>query len=447
MSLMPAVLQKMGLGKILKRVFALVGSRFAGSFLTLLYTLIIAKIATPDVFGLAMLGLSSALLVSIPLSLNVEGGSIKYLVAYLRDGDVDQASGFLRFNRRLLLALSALGLVGLGLVLAIGKIDLTSEVGRVFVVSGLTAPFLAATRVYGRHATALDEVLRGSLPVMWVRPALFCCILGALWVTGQRVSADFITAIFLFTTIMTALLQAWLLRATFAQLRSNTPKQSDWRSWLKTGVMLAPLVVMRENLKNIIIVAAGFVLIKSDIGLLALALSILAIIIFAVKAVDIAISPKLSKQIQAGHRKEATVLIALSGSVKLVGTIVGLGLIGMAGGPLLGLFGDQYLPTQAVVLILFVIPVANAVFGPVDLVLNVTGNRAAILSISVWSIAILALGTMIGGWIGGLTGAALGAVVPYVIGQIGLCVACIRYAQLDPSLRSLWHVRKGATSS
>lgn len=447
MSLMPAALQKMGLGKILKRVFALVGSRFAGSFLTLLYTLIIAKIATPEDFGLAMLGLSFALLVSIPLSLNVEGGSIKYLVAYLSDGDVDSAAGFLRFNRRLLLGLSGLGFGVLFSAQIVGWIDLSSEVGRVYLLSGLTAPFLAATRVYGRHATALDEVLRGSLPRMLVRPALFCCILGFMWMTGQRVTADFVAGVFLFTTVMTALLQAWLLRATFAELRSETPKQLDWRSWLKTGVMLAPLVLMRENLKNIIIVAAGFVLVKSDIGLLALALSILAIIIFAVKAVDIAVSPKLSKQIQADQRRDAMFLIGVSGCVKLIGTIVGLGLIAIGGGSLLGLFGDQYLPAQNVVLILFVIPIANAVFGPVDLVLNVTGNRAAILSVSVWSIAILALGTIFGGWVGGLIGAAWGAVVPYVVGQIGLCVACIRHAQLDPSLRSLLHLRGRVASS
>ena len=73
------VLKKQGLGKTLKRVFALVGSRFAGSFLTLLYTMIIARISDPESFGLAMFGLSFALLASIPLSLNVESASIKYL--------------------------------------------------------------------------------------------------------------------------------------------------------------------------------------------------------------------------------------------------------------------------------------------------------------------------------------------------------------------------------
>lgn len=421
-------------GALAARIGVLIGSRFGGSVLTLLYTLLIARIATPADFGLAMLGLSWALLGSIPLSLNVESGSVKYLVAYARSGEPGKSSGFLRFNLLLLCASAGLVVAGAGLALAAGWIDAGTVGGRVALLAALTAPVEAMARVYGRHATALDQVLRGSLPRMLVRPAFFCLVLGGVWLAGLRIGADTVMGLFLLAALLTTGLQTWLLRRTFGFARQAAPDMSERATWMRTGLMLAPLLLMRENLKNVIVATAGVVLAKPEVGLLALSLSVLSIVIFAVKAVDIAVSPRLSKAIQHDRPRQVRSYLGASAAVKLVGTVLGLAAIAVLGDRVLGAFGAEFTAAHGAVLILFAIPAADAVFGPTDMVLNVTGNRASILAVSVGSFAALVAGTAIGGTLGGLEGAAWGAAIPYALQQLVLCLQCHRQAGIDPSL-------------
>lgn len=422
---------------LLRRMAVLVGSRFGGALLTLAYTLMIARLASPEAFGLAMLGLSYALLGSIPLSMNIESGSVRYLVAYATEGTPEKASGFLRFNFLVLVGgagvIAALAALGLGT----GFLDFATVEGRVALLAMLTAPVVAATRVYGRHASALDQVLRGSLPRMLIRPTLFCIVLLTVWGAGVPVDADLVMGIFLAAALVTALIQNWLLRATFQDMRNAAPDLTDWASWIKTGLSLAPLLLMRENLKNIIVVSAGFVLGRADVGLLALALSVLSLIIFAVKAVDMVVSPRLSKAVQSDQMRRAQTYLGGAAAVKLFGTCLGLGLVALLGPWLFGFFGSDYQAALGIMMILFAIPIADALFGPTDTVLNITGNRSSILIVSIWSMALLIACTGLGGLWFGLAGAAWGAGLAYAVQQAALCLSAVRQAGINPSLWSL----------
>lgn len=422
---------------LLRRMVVLVGSRFSGSLLTLFYTLMIARLASPEEFGLAMLGLSYALLGSIPLSMNIESGAVRYLVAYANEETPEKASGFLRFNFYVLMGgaaiIAALALIGWGA----GVLDLRTVEGRVAILALLTAPVVATTRVYGRHASALDQVLRGSLPRMLIRPALFCVVLLAVWGAGLPVGADLVMGLFLAAALVTAGIQSWLLRETFRAPRAAKPDLGDWASWVKTGLSLAPLLLMRENLKNIIVVSAGFALGRADVGRLALALSVLSLIIFAVKAVDMVVSPRLSKAIQSGQMRRAQKFLGGAAAIKLLGTGVGLGLVAVLGPWLFGFFGETYQAAVGIMIVLFAIPIADALFGPTDTVLNITGNRQSVLIVSIWSMGVLVGCTIIGGLWHGLAGAAWGAGLAYVVQQAALCLSAVRQAQINPSLWSL----------
>ena len=262
---------------LIGRAAVLVGTRFGGSLLTLVYTVLVARIATPEDFGLAMLGLSAALVASIPISLNIEGGSIRYLVAYRQSGASAKARGFLRFNLWVLLGLSGLLVLAAAAAWGAGLLGAATARDRVVLLVALAAPILAVTRVYGRHATALDAVLRGSVPRMLIRPSVFCLVLGVIWASDRTIAADTVMALFLVSAVLTALLQAWLLRGVFTFAPDGRADISDWRAWVGTGLMIAPLLLMRENLKNVIVVAAGLVLTTAEVGHLALALSVLGI--------------------------------------------------------------------------------------------------------------------------------------------------------------------------
>ncbi|MBT8155918.1 oligosaccharide flippase family protein [Epibacterium ulvae] len=422
---------------LFKKAVSLLGARVAGNLLTLGYTLILSRLATPAEFGLVMSGFSWAMLLSIGFALNVESGSIRFLVKYREDEQNAHAAGFVRFNRIIITSVSVLLALGLAAVLATGLADWSSQGVQIFLLACLAAPVVAVTRVYARHATALGQVLRGGVPIMFARPAVIFVLVGAVWLLGLEPSAVQLLALILVGFVATALLQYWLLRDTFAFLKDAPRDFSDKFKWIETGVMMAPLLVIRDNLKHVIVASAGLALAAEDVGLVALALSIMSLLYFAVKAVDISLSPQLSSACQGGNKPRVAQLIKVAAKLKVAVVAMGIVALAAAGGWILGLFGDDYIAAWAPLMAVMLIPAADAIWGPAQIVLNVSGQQRKIFAVAGLSAAILVGATAAGGWLAGAVGASAGAGLSYMMQQGILCLIANRVVGVQTSILGL----------
>ncbi|GAA6210037.1 hypothetical protein NBRC116601_33300 [Cognatishimia sp. WU-CL00825] len=431
---------------ILKKALSLVGGRVGGNLLTLGYTLLLARLATPAEFGLVMTGFAWTMLLSIGLALNVESGSIKYLVHYREADKLGLMAGFIRFNRSIILAMSVLAALSCLGLWALGLLDLAGQTAQVLILALLAAPIVALTRVYARHATALGQVLRGGLPIMLARPGVICLLLGLVWLSGVQVGPSLLMVLLLLAFVLTALLQAFLLRKTFADATEATPDFSARRSWLGTGAMMAPLLVLRDNLKHVIVASAGLVLGAAEVGYLALALSLMSLAYFSMKAVDIALSPQLSKALQNKNLTRVAHLVKTAAKLKLVALVLGCGLLALFGEPILAVFGPAYQVVFVPLFILMLVPAAEALFGPAQIVLNVTGRQAAVFWVAGISAAVLVGATVLGGWIGAVNGAAAGAGMSYLLQQALLWRVSLKNAHVDTSMASLWATKRPENS-
>lgn len=422
---------------ILGKAMSLVGARVAGNLLTLGYTLILARLVSPADFGWVMTGFAWAMLLSIGLALNVESGAIRYLVRY-RDADRPGAvAGFIRFNLWLILVTTTLAGAATAVIWSVGLLDGTQTGVQMFLLALAAAPIAALTRVYGRHATALGQVLRGGLPIMLVRPAVIFVLLGGVWAMGMELSVVLVMLLLLVAFAATAVVQAVLLRHTFAFARSARSDYGDVRSWLGTGLAIAPLLVLRDNLKHVIVAAAALALMPADVGHLALALSVMALFYFGMKAVDIALSPALSQAIQGARPGRVRHLLRVASKVKLAGMAVAIAMVVLGGRAGLGLFGDSYDEALALLVILMLIPATEALFGSAQVVLNVTGNQGAVFRVAGLSAVVLVAATAFGGWIAGAEGAAAGAGLSYALQQVLLRAAALRDTGFDTSVLGL----------
>ncbi len=429
--------------RLLAKVASLVSGRAGGNVLTLAYTMLLARITSPEEFGLVMAGFAWTMLLSIGLALNVESGSIKYLVRYQQTGEHGRVTGFLRLNLLIVLGLTgAAALTGL-LAWATGRVDLTDPHLQILAFALLAAPVVALTRVYGRHATALGQVLRGGLPITFVRPAVISALLLGLWAMGQHPEAWLVMLLFLLAFLVTALLQAYLLRDTFRFARRARADFTDAGQWLMTGATMAPLLLMRDNLKHVVIASAGLTLGLADIGYVGLGFSIMSLVYFSVKAVDIALSAQLSGTLQARGSapvNDARVQETLQNAARLKLVVF---LIGIAGALVfgtygLGLFGPQYAAAFVPMMILMLIPAADAVFGAAQIALNVTGRQGDVFWAAGISSIILVGAVALGGWVGAAPGAAIGAAISYAGQQILLWHLCRKTTGIDTSILCLW---------
>lgn len=419
--------------RLLGRTASLVAARICGSVLTLAYTLLLARMMAPDDLGLVMSAMSVAFLASVVASLNVESGSIRFLVRYLADGDRPLAAGFVAVGRRIVLASTVLLLplwAGTWLVGGDGT------AATVYAVAFATAPALAVTRLYSRHAGALDAVLRGALPRMLVRPALFTGVLGAGYLLGADAGPLGAMLLYLLAAVLVLGLQARLLRRCLA-FAAGPADTGPWRLWVRTGVMLAPMLVMNEYMNYVVLGAAGLGLPAAGVAQLAIALSLQNILGFSVTAVDMAFGPRIAGALAADDRARCRSLLGTAALAKCVAVVGGGGAILALREPVLGLFGSHYAEAASGFLILATMPLVAAVLGPAALVLNILGRRRELLAGCALGIVALGIGTPLGGHLGGLDGAAAGAALGFLAYQAVLYLLCRRATGVDPSLFAL----------
>ena len=379
-----------------------------------------------------MSALSAAFLASVVASLNVESGSIQFLVRYLAEGQPEKAAGFVAFSRRTVVLTSAVALPLLLAAWALGP-EATSAALPAYAVALAAAPILAITRVYSRHAGALDAVLLGALPRMLVRPALFTVVLGAIWALGATVSAGPVMFLYLVAAIVVIAMQSILLHARFTFTRGPDRDMGAWRIWLRTGVMLAPMLVMNEYMTYLVLGSAALGMPAAAVAGLGIALSLQNILNFSLTAVDMAFGPKLARTLVGGQERRRRDLLSAIAALKCAAVLGGGAMVFALKDPILGLFGPAYLGAGHAFAILLLMPLAAALSGPAALVLNVLGRRRELLAGSLVGVAGIAVATPLGGGLAGLEGAAVGATAAVVAHQATLNLLCRRSTGIDPS--------------
>ncbi|MGB3407806.1 MAG: hypothetical protein WBA67_09955 [Jannaschia sp.] len=414
-------------------------ARVSGALLTLLYTFLLTGVAPPDEVGRAFTALSAGLLLSVVASLNVEAGSIRFLPLYFEKKREVDAAGFIIWCRRTVLV------VCVTLVLPAAAFLFwwrgTEDVWP-YLLALAAAPVVANARINSRHAVAVGLVLSGTLPRILVRPLLMTAVLGTGTLMGWELTATEVMAAFLAASCLAAGLQWILIRHAMAFRHGVTPRFAEARDWTVLGLMLSPMLVMTEYMRNLIIIAASLVLSAPDIARLGISLSMISVLNFAVGALDMVFSPRISRATAQDHPLERARMLMLCGAGKLAGLAVGVPLAWLLIPVALGLMGGAYEGVEEMFLILALIPISKAVFGPTSVVLNITGHKGVLLWVSVAGAAGLVVAVLVGEAIAGQNGATGGAALATVAYHGLLFAVCRSQTGIDTTVLSLFWERR-----
>ncbi|MBP6678264.1 MAG: hypothetical protein KA156_04170 [Paracoccus sp.] len=417
----------------------LIGARVGTNLLALAWTVLLVRLLSPEMSGIAFAGIAVAQIASMFLTLNVEAVSMRVLVPAMRDGRLDEAAGFIRFNRAVLLM--ALPPVVLGAWA--WQVWQGGDVSPMLSLSVVVAMIMAAmARITGRHATALGVMRKGLLPRMLTGPVVLTCGLLLAALSGMQLQAWQVVALYALSEALTVVIQNRLLRASFAPFAGRRGDRSGWREWVVLGLWLAPGALMNEFRKAVLIAAAGIALTPGDLSLFAVALSIINIMNFGVSAVDVAFSQRLSRTLTGDEADLRDKFLAVSGAIKLAGFALGCVLVAIFGYWALGWFGPLYQTAWPALLVLTLIPGLAILFGPGSVILSTCGlGREDFIANAVGAI-VTVLAVAAGSALGGLTGAALGSVAGCTASQALMALYCMRRLGIDPTLTSLRHLRQ-----
>lgn len=426
-------LQNSPLSRFAGRAGIIVICRVTGALLTLAYTFLLAKVAPASEVGTAFAALSLALLLSVVASLNVETGSIRYLPLYLEKNQRADAAGFVKYCRYVVL-----GMCGIGVILGIPYVWIWDDgsLHRAFLVALIVSPVAANTRINSKHATALGLVLQGTLPRILIRPLLFTVVLLVCDGAHIKLTATEIMVVFLATTVLTSILQWRLIHHAMEFCRDTTAQFSERRDWTTLGLMLIPMLLMAEYMRNIVILSSSLVIPDAAVAQLGISLSLVGVLSFGLTAIDMTLSPLIARALVNDNRRRASRLLMFCGIAKLGGLAVGIPLFYVLVPHAVALLGPEYAGIEKGFLILVMIPFSKALFGPANVVLNVLGLRRALFWSTLTGGLVLLAATLLGGMLYGLTGVMLGAAGAMFAYSAMQSVISHRYASINTTFLS-----------
>lgn len=350
----------------------LLAARLAGLLCGVVLMLLLARTIDPDSLGEVTKGFALAMLLAVGSTLNIEAGNLRFLTGYLTEEGYQKAAGFVSAGRRLAMGSGLILMFCALLIWGVSVYLNASLVPDYLILSLVAAPIVGWLRVNASYSLAVGHILSAAMPRTFLRPLFLLALIGFATSIGVSLDAGEIMIMFLVTLAAVAILQTALTRrALGASLAGRDPDYGRLREWLAVGLHMLVPILMIEFSSEVIVLIASASLSNEEVAVLGIVLRIVACIMFGISAVNQAISPRLSGALKLGNRSEIDKLLWLSGHTKFWPAVVCLLLLSTWGADILGVFGPAYKSGSEALLILAVIPVILALFGPTTMTMPV----------------------------------------------------------------------------
>lgn len=415
--------------------------RVMGAIATLGYTIMLARVTSAENVGILLSAISLSMIVSLLLSLNLEAGSIRYFALYSQDRRLNDLAGFVSLCRLVIFVILVPTTLLVATILWV-KSTTVENLVMILIMTSLVSPFIALTRVNLRHATAMDVTLKAMIPASLIRPSTFALLILFALLLNVDFSRVFLALFFLLATLFSWMIQSFLIAQDFQFLAGTKARREDWREWLGLGLATSPGVLTGEYLKNLAVLAAALVLVPAEVAVFGIAISLFGLVDFGVKAVDVAVSPHLAKSIPKEDSKSIARLLGSTAAIKITAHALGCLFYYVSLDTLIYVMGSEFEGVRPILLPLLCIPFARAIFGPGQLILNITGHKTPSLMVSSLGAVAIALGTLAGGFIFGTIGAATGMSLAFLGYQITWLLVCRSKTGINPSIINIFRIFK-----
>jgi len=345
---------------------------------------------------------------------------LKFLPEYVAAHDWPHVKGVLRAFR--LIALGVGGVLGGAVALTFAAVSPAHVNLAVLTVGLVGVPFFALKNVQMDALRSLDDVTTAyGLPYI-VQPMLLIVGVGVLYTLRGSLTALQGVLVLLGALLIVSALQAWVLRRRIgARLRDVRPAYA-LRDWLRTALPLLVVDGATIAMSRVDLLIVGLTLSAAQTGVYAAVARAASLVSFVLYAVNAVTAPRIAPLYRAGDRAGLQRLVTLATALSLSLALgMALGMIAFAG-PLLHLFGAEFVRGREALIILTLGHFANAASGPVNELLHLTVHQRASSVIALGGVVLsVALNmALIPRW--GIEGAAVGTALAMVAQNVTLYV-------------------------
>lgn len=397
------------------------GIRIANLCLGLAVAVLLARLLGVEGYGRYAFVLSLLMLLAIPVEMGLPTLVVRETAKAGHAGDWPVMRGLWLWSHRCVLAVSLTFLAG---ALAwFMLLDRDSE-WRLLVLTGtLLVPVIALGNIRGAALRGLGRVVLGQTPEFVLRPLFLAILLIAVsGLAGGALSPEIAMGLHVAAALAAfAIGTVMLLRAAPADVRRGA-RRIEGLAWAAAAIPLGMISGLHVVHSNIDVVMLGTLRVAEEVGVYKVAVTAAGLVSMGLQSVNMLIMPRIVTAHAAGDQARLQRLVTASARLALAFALPAVLVFLVAGGWLLETaFGSEYRAGYPVLAVVALGQLANAGFGSVGVLLNMTGHErdtlaAVALAAAVNVILNLALIPAYGG-----LGAALATVATLVAWNVLLC--------------------------
>jgi O-antigen/teichoic acid export membrane protein len=426
-------------GQLLRAARGSVLLRVASLAATMAMSVVLARALGPVDYGVYSYVFAIVTLLALPSQVGIPVLLVRETAKAQAHEDWPRLKGLWTWATRTILATSVAIAVAAAIVLAWRGERTDAELRWTLAAGMVLVPLVALGNARGAALRGLRRIVSGQLPENVLRPVMLVAFVGTAWWWGDKVSAAQAMAWHvLAAAIAFAIGGAILWRVRPTGMLPVQPDLRHAREWWQAALPLALITGLQVAGNQSGVILLGLFRPQAEVGAYKVATSAATLALFGLQTANLILGPYIARLHTLGDHGRLQRLASV-GAFASAALTFPIFLIFAMGGPwLLGwLYGPEYRSAYVPLLILGAGQMANALFGSVGQLLNMTGHeRVAARWLAVAAGCNIALGVALVPWWGAI-GAAVASVVSILVWNLAFWRVAMREIGVDGSVLSV----------
>ena len=350
-------------------------SKVAGTALVFITHVLLARLLSKQAYGDYTYVLSLLTILILVGKLGLDTAAIRFVSKYDALKKYDFLNGFIRQSFRTTVVVSIVVSVLYALIVATVGGEIRDELRVLLLVAAILIPLNVLARMLSASIQGLRWVVIAQALENVVRPGLLLLIiLGLIYFLGN-ISALLVVESTIVSVFLLILLSVFVLEVKRPGKGQGYQYEKSTGAWLATSMPFLLISSSNVVFSSADIIIVGSILGTSESGAYAVASRIAGLTGFALVAVNAYVAPQISRLYEKGDMQSLKNILCVSiigSSIVTLGIAAGIILFSES---LLGIFGEQYVYTNNVMIIILFGHLVNALVGSVGVVLNMTGHQ------------------------------------------------------------------------
>jgi len=359
---------------------------FLGTFLTFLISILLARYLGVNSYGVYVLAFSTVMLLSIPMTLGLPLLLTRYIPKYEMENNYSAIKGMLKKTHQITVLNYFIILIICFAIYFISPSQYSISFVETFFWGLLLLPIMGLSAIRAASLQGMRYIILGQAPDVFLRNLFLCLgILGYYLFTGAITGAEAMMIHVVSAGLSYAIGYYFLKKKLLNRLKKITPVYHT-KMWLSHATQFS----VNMGINNLKMRIATYMLaLFSGTGAVALfevAFKGANLVSFALKALNSAIAPHLSKNFEENNTKHLQKIVNKASRLIFVFSAP-VALIFIFGGERVieVLYGIEYKDSYVPFAILCGAQLINSFAGCVGLFLNMTGHHSFVLRVNLFN--------------------------------------------------------------